>query len=129
MVEAPPIVVPGGQLALLPPGVVAPAELLPGELALGELEYDPLDCAIAPAENASSALAVAAASILSFIRDAPFKAVGIAHDRCGSRTPFCACKRHSRDLLEPYDALESEGASSEASRTCSAPRSAGFTRW
>jgi hypothetical protein len=49
-------------------GELVSEELVLGELVLGELEY-PLDCAIAPAENASSALAVAAASNLSFIWD------------------------------------------------------------
>ncbi len=55
-------------------------ELVLGELVLGELEYEPLDCAIAPAENASSALAVAAASNLSFMRGTPFQ--GMHRLRC-----------------------------------------------
>jgi hypothetical protein len=59
-----------GDVAL---GEVVLGEVVADEPEAGELEYDPLDCANAPEQSASRALAVAAASRLSFIRWTPFR--------------------------------------------------------
>ena len=156
---------PGGQsaAALVPPALLLGelvvsdelvlGELVPGELVLGELvadelvlgeaapdepEYEPLDdCAIAPAERASRALAVAAASRLSFMRVTPSGKASIemrGWDRAQAsiaHPPFRAsdvpatCGKLSRCGAQ----CSRRGSSSDASSACSWPRSAGFTRW
>jgi len=86
-----------------PPAAPESEELVLGELELGELEYEPLeDCARAPAESASSALAVAAASKLSFMLETPIQSigrcvVGLARNLCG-RARKNRCKACSRAL-------------------------------
>jgi hypothetical protein len=101
LVELEELALPGGQFAAEPPLLLG--ELLLGELVLGEVVaeesegelveepegelIEPLDCAAAADESASSALAVAAASRLSFMCQDSFRTLWLefARDACASR--------------------------------------------
>jgi hypothetical protein len=93
-----PEVLPGGQFADEPPAAPLLGELVLGEVVADESEgeldeepegelIEPLDCASAADESASSALAVAAASRLSFMCQDSFRTLWLefARNACASR--------------------------------------------